>query len=113
MHADISLMPNDDDGLGLERSIRANSALEAAGWVRRHLVDPDRAKETSELYASLGFEVMSCNLTPADFGPNCQECAAAACSAYVLIYTRRKPRATGTDFENNKVNIDDETQDTV
>lgn len=106
-------MPRDDDGLPLESSIRADPAMEAAGWVRRHLVDPVRAKETSELYESLGFEVMSRSLTPADFGPNCQECAAVACKAYVLIYTRRKPRATGADVEHNKAITDDEAQDTV
>ena len=107
MRADISLMPNDDDrsreirspqgqspqgGSPLELSIRADPALDAAGWVRRHMVDPARAKETTELYQSLGFEVLSRNLTPDDFGPQCSACAADACRAYVLIYTRRKPR---------------------
>ncbi len=102
MRSDISLMQSDDDrspndrspegGSPLELSIRADPALDAAGWVRRHMVDPARAKETSELYRSLGFEVLSRNLTPEDFGPACSACAADACRAYVLIYTRRKPQ---------------------
>lgn len=92
MRADIHLMPKDDDGSPLELSLRADPALEAAGWQRRHLVEPARAEETIELYESLGFEVMSRSPTPDDFGPKCKECADAACLAFVLIYTRRTPQ---------------------
>ncbi len=92
MHADIHLMPKDEDDTPLEFSLRADPVLAAAGWKRRHLVEPSRAEETIELYESLGFEVMSRSPTPDDFGSNCKECSVAACRAFVLIYTRRKSR---------------------
>jgi hypothetical protein len=70
-------------------SVRSDPALIAAGWVRRHLVDPDRARESVELYESMGFEVLVLQLTPDDFGPQCQECASIVCRSHVLIYTRK------------------------
>jgi len=77
--------PNNDN----EHSIRSDPKLLADGWVRRHLADPERAKEALELYASMGFEVMAHELTPDDFGPNCTDCASVICKSYVLIYTRK------------------------
>ncbi len=71
----------------------ANRALEAAGWERRFLADEPRAREAVELYESLGYEVRAQELEPADFGPQCDECAAAVCRSYVLIYTRRPDSA--------------------
>ena len=102
MYADFSLtqMGEGDSSPGL--SIRTDPALEAAGWVRRHMVDPARAVETTELYESLGFEVLRHKLTPDDFGPMCSECAADACRSYVLIYTRRKPRMTGSGADHEQ-----------
>jgi hypothetical protein len=70
-------------------SIPADPKLLADGWERRHLADPDRAKEAIEVYSSLGFEVKAQQLTPADFGSNCGDCASVICQSYVLIYTRR------------------------
>lgn len=65
--------------------------LIAEGWVRRHLVDPARAKESTELYTSMGLEVMVRKLAPSDFGAKCQSCAESICATYVIIYTRKKP----------------------
>lgn len=98
--ADIRLCPladmNDDDGddgsIGL--TVRSDPELLAQGWQRRHLVDPDRAAESIELYTSLGFDVQARKLTPADFGPDCGQCASTICRSYVLIYTRKKKDAT-------------------
>ncbi len=74
-------------------TVRADPKLLADGWVRRYLADPDRARESIELYASLGYEVRTEKLSPADFGAECQQCAAVLCHSYVLIYTRRmKPK---------------------
>jgi hypothetical protein len=104
MDADINLMPQNDEKPTPELSIRSDPVLEAAGWVRRHFVDPTRAKETTELYESLGFEVLSRNPTPQDFGPACSACAVTACKAYVLIYTRRRapnaPKSPQSQGEN-------------
>jgi hypothetical protein len=69
-------------------SIQDDPPIDADGWVRRHLADPVRARESVELYESLGFEVMSRRLQPDDLGPECQACAASVCSSYVLIFTR-------------------------
>lgn len=71
-------------------SLPADRKLVAQGWVRRHLVDPDRAAESMDLYASLGFEVQARALAPDDFPPQCAQCASEACRSYVMIYTRRK-----------------------
>jgi hypothetical protein len=71
-------------------SIHDDPTIDADGWVRRHLADPVRARESIELYESLGFEVMSRRLQPDDLGPECQACAASVCSSYVLIYTRAR-----------------------
>ncbi len=67
-------------------------ALVAAGWVRRHLVDPDRAQETAAAYAAAGFEVHLQAMRTRDFGAACQSCAASACGACYIVYTRRPPR---------------------
>jgi hypothetical protein len=74
-------------------SCPADPKLLAEGWERRHLADAERARESVELYESMGYEVRAETLTPDDFGPRCAECAMAACRACVLIYTRRKKGA--------------------
>jgi len=71
-------------------SLPADRELAAEGWVRRHLVAPDRARESMDLYSSLGFEVRTCALTPDDFPTQCAHCAPEVCRSYVMIYTRRK-----------------------
>ncbi len=73
-------------------SIKGDPVLEADGWMRRHLADPVRARESVELYESLGFEVLSRPLQPQDFGPECEACAVSVCTSYVLIYTRAARR---------------------
>ncbi len=70
--------------------IPGNTALEAEGWERRYLADPDRAREAVELYSSLGFEVRAEKLEPADFGTQCGDCSQVVCRSYVLIYTRKR-----------------------
>lgn len=86
---------------GGEFSIRSDPALLAEGWVRRHVVGPDRVEESMELYRSLGFEVKAVTLTPADFGPSCQSCAAEICGSYVLIYTRKADHPPGESRGSN------------
>jgi len=71
--------------------LRDDAELTAAGWERRFLADPDRAREALELYTLLGYEVLAHKLTPAEFGPMCAQCPASSCLSYVMIYTRRKP----------------------
>ncbi len=71
-------------------SLKADRDLIAQGWVRRHLVDPARARESIELYTSMGYEVKAQEPAPEDFGSRCGQCASIICHSHVLIYTRRK-----------------------
>ncbi|MDP6376480.1 MAG: hypothetical protein QF921_14785 [Pseudomonadales bacterium] len=68
--------------------IPADQTLVAEGWVRRYLADAERTEEAVELYTSLGFEVKTTQLAPAELGPQCTDCAAGVCASYRLIYTR-------------------------
>ena len=70
-------------------SVSADPKLVSDGWVRRHLADSARAQESIDLYTSMGYEVKVQKLTPADFGPQCAQCASVMCHACVLIYTRK------------------------
>jgi len=73
-----------------ERGIRTNPELVAAGWERRYLADPARAREAVDTYGSAGFEVHLEKLAPDDFGSACVSCAQAVCASYVVVYTRKK-----------------------
>ncbi len=88
MPDDLNLYPTNANGETF--GIPADPKLIAAGWVRKHLADADRAAESVDLYESMGFEVKARKLTPADFGAGCQDCASTVCKSYVLIYTRKK-----------------------
>lgn len=68
----------------------ADPALAAEGWVARFLADNSRAAEVMEIYADLGFEVMTRPLAPEHVGPQCTACAETACPVYAMIYTRRR-----------------------
>jgi len=68
----------------------AEPALAAEGWVARFLADGSRAEEAMQIYADLGFEVMTRQLAPDHVGPLCAECAESACPLYAMIYTRRR-----------------------
>jgi hypothetical protein len=63
--------------------------LAAAGWERRFVADPVRAREATALYTSLGFEVHAEPLKATEFGPQCHDCQLVVCHAYVTIYTRK------------------------
>ncbi|HMM78263.1 MAG TPA: hypothetical protein PJ986_21390 [Gammaproteobacteria bacterium] len=75
----------------LER--RQDLELAAAGWQRRHSVEPARAAESAEIYRALGFEVLTRAPLPRDFDPACGACAQRACDGLLVIYTRT-PRDT-------------------
>ncbi len=73
-----------------EIGAQADPKLAALGWERRHLADPQRAQEATELYESLGFDVLIQELSEEDFAEACRECASDICRTYVLIHTRKK-----------------------
>ncbi len=72
-----------------DQGVQDRPDLIAAGWVRRYLADGPRAEEARKTYKAAGFEVRLEKLTPTDLGQKCQTCAATACSAFVIVYTRR------------------------
>ena len=52
---------------GCPTGVRSAEALLAAGWTRRYLTDPDRAKEAVATYGALGFDVRADTATaPSD-----------------------------------------------
>jgi hypothetical protein len=64
--------------------------LVARGWQRRFMADPVRAKESIDLYESLGFEVRTEPIKPSELGEECTDCQLVVCFSYVTIYTRKK-----------------------
>ena len=44
-------------------SVQDHPDLVAQGWVRRFMAAPERAREATELYEAMGFEVMAVELT--------------------------------------------------
>jgi hypothetical protein len=88
-------MANDDllpilGAAGQSPSAPGDPVLLAEGWERRAMVEPARIVEFTELYESLGFEVLAQKLTQANFGSTCAGCAESACLSYALIYTRKR-----------------------
>ena len=90
----LHAVDRDDD---LVLSIPADPKLVAEGWVRRHLADATRARESIDLYTSMGHEVKVQRLTRDDLGPICGRCAPVGCESCVLIYTRKKEHVCGRD----------------
>ena len=64
--------------------------LEAEGWTRRSSIAPDRLREVSELYESLGFEVRLTELRPDPSNAACVECPTMTCGLLKVVYTRRR-----------------------
>ena len=67
--------------------------LLAAGWERRFVADPVRAREAGALYESLGFEVHAEPLKPTELSDECEDCQLVVCRTYVTIYTRKSSPA--------------------
>jgi len=62
------------------------------GWERRFMADPDRAKEATQIYSQMGYEVRVEAVKPSELGTICGDCREVACKEYVTIYTRKGPR---------------------
>ena len=60
-----------------------------AGWERRFVVDRERARELSELYAAAGFEVRVVATIPEDFSESCAPCPLVHLGLLRIVYTRR------------------------
>ncbi len=73
-----------------EAQIRPDPARLAAGWERRFLADPVRAREAAELYEHMGFEVALDPVRPEDLEPGCADCALVSAAGFRMVYTRRR-----------------------
>ena len=56
------------------------------------VVGMDRLEEVTELYRSLGYEIMLKKPPKEEFGPECGECADKICEECWIIYIRKKKR---------------------
>ena len=66
-----------------------DAELSELGWERRFIGAPPRLTEASELYASLGLEVLLDSVTDQELEEECAGCALAL-SLFRVVYTRRK-----------------------
>lgn len=73
-----------------EARIRPNPERIAAGWERRFLADPARAREATEIYERMGFEVALDPIRPEDLEEGCVDCALVTAAGFRMIYTRRR-----------------------
>jgi hypothetical protein len=69
---------------------RPDPKLVAQGWERRFMADSVRAKESIELYESMGYEVLTEPVRPAELREECSDCKVVVYFSYVTIYTRKK-----------------------
>lgn len=58
------------------------------GWQRRIITDRERARELSDIYRSVGFEVRVVAAIPEDFADSCAPCPLVRAGAFQVIYTR-------------------------
>jgi hypothetical protein len=72
-----------------ESQLAPDPALTAEGWERRFIADPRRAREATDLYTQLGFEVRAEPLSPEELGDDCSDCQLVLLG-FRTIYTRRK-----------------------
>ena len=80
-----SLAGGDRRGLSDDQRA-ADPALAAEGWELRFIADESRAREASQLYAEIGFEVRDEPIVP-ESPDDCQPCQASAVRFHA-IYTR-------------------------
>lgn len=71
--------------------IEGDPARIADGWQRRFIADARRAKEATELYERLGYEVCADPVKPEEVGTDCGDCQLLAALQFKVIYTRRRP----------------------
>lgn len=73
-----------------EDEIRPDPARIAAGWTRRFIADPERAREAVALYGRLGYEVCADPIRAEELPEDCHGCEVVAGQMFRTIYTRRK-----------------------
>ena len=73
-----------------EAQLKPDPALVAEGWQPRFIADPRQAKEATDLYEELGFEVRAEPVPIEDMGEDCSDCQALILLQFKTIYTRKK-----------------------
>jgi hypothetical protein len=74
----------------LDDNFPPDSQLVAEGWERRFMTDSERAKESTDLYTALGFDVRAEPVIPTELGAECTDCRLIVCRSFITIYTRSK-----------------------
>ena len=59
-------------------------------WEKRNIIEEERVRELTELYESIGFQVMVKNFQPEEQSEECTECMKLNPEKYKVIYTRRE-----------------------
>ena len=72
-----------------EAQLEADPQRIADGWERRFIADPQRAKEATDLYTELGFEVCADPVRSDELGEDCEDCRLLAQLRFKTIYTRK------------------------
>ena len=73
-----------------EAQLEPDAALIADGWERRFTADEQRAKEVTELYTQLGYEVRAEPVRADELDDDCQDCRSVVSFHFRTIYTRKK-----------------------
>ena len=59
------------------------------GWIKRTILDEPRLSEVTDLYESLGFEVLLKPVDPSTFGSECSKCIREQCDRFSTVYVRK------------------------
>lgn len=85
----IGLVDHREEPADLSLNSMPDPKLEAAGWEKRFIADPMRAREAIQLYTELGFEVLAEPVNEAELDSECADCKLVVSRLFVTIYTRR------------------------
>jgi hypothetical protein len=73
-----------------DAQLQPDASLIAQGWERRFTANEQRAKEATELYSQLGYEVRAEPVLPEELPNDCQDCKTVVSFYFQTIYTRKR-----------------------
>ena len=73
-----------------EAQLKPDPELVAEGWQPRFIADARQAKEATELYTQLGFEVRAEPVPVEQMEDDCSDCQVLILLQFKTIYTRKK-----------------------
>lgn len=71
-------------------NLKNDDELQKDGWIKRTILDEPRLSEVTDLYKSLGFEVLLEPVDPEAFGAECSKCIREQCDKFSTVYVRKK-----------------------